>query len=620
MTQMPIKQKIVTFWREQKPLLTAENFLHRWGALVVALFAFCYYAQYYRSGLNFGGEGGTVGVLAMRIMEGQRPIADTFLGYNVMWFYPVTWLFELAGPSYIALRIYFFAICTITGVLAFYIARKVTGSGWFATLIALGPVLVPGMIFRNYMGFLPTLNMLLLLQAYVFDQGRTRRQLLWMATAGAGLGLTFLVRVDLGEFFTIITLGLIVLYPLGRAGGLPRRLREALAGLLLTVVMVLATHAPVYYDAVRRGWDKEFTAQYTSWLGMIHYLAAQQLSKLSPPPAPTNSPGPAPTPPPQETVAPVTPAVVTSVKPDEPPPRIPAQDIDSNDYLKKRSLADAFRKGTFYECAFAIITYLPIPISILVVVPVGLIFLIALFRRDEALRRQALTILICFGCALTLFPQFFFFRPDTPHLSEFMVPFIVAMGCAVWLIWQWRGKLAIVFASLITLLCVADTSLYFYHTFPKESGGTIAANKKRNAELIAENGVRVFLRGKDRDETQQMCDLIKAHTRKGDWLICYPYGPTINFMTDRPSYEFNLYVDNSGDVAHFREDSLKKFEKYKPAVIVIDNRAVNQTEESRFKNWASETYAWIKAHYAYAGTFRKQELYLRPDLYTPPTP
>ena len=199
-----------------------ESALKRWGALVVAVFAIIYYSLYYRSGLNFSGEGGTVALVAMRLLEGQRPIVDTFLGYNVMWFYPVAWLFQLVGPDYTALRIYFFGLCTITGVLAFFIVRRVTGSGWFSILAALGPVLIPGMIFRNYMAFLAMLNMLVLLQAYVFEQPSKFRQILWMIAAGISLGLTFLMRIDLGTFFTLISAGLIVLFPFSRPQGLGR--------------------------------------------------------------------------------------------------------------------------------------------------------------------------------------------------------------------------------------------------------------------------------------------------------------------------------------------------------------------------------------------------------------
>ena len=103
--------------------------------------------------------------------------------------------------------------------------RRVTGSGWYSVLAALGPVLIPGMLFRNYMAFLAMLNMLALLQAYVFEQPTKRRQILWMTGAGAVLGLTYLMRIDLGAFFTLITAGLIVLYPFGLRGALARRMR-----------------------------------------------------------------------------------------------------------------------------------------------------------------------------------------------------------------------------------------------------------------------------------------------------------------------------------------------------------------------------------------------------------
>jgi hypothetical protein len=86
-------------------------------------------------------------------------------------------------------------------------------------------------------------------------------------------------------------------------------------------------------------------------------------------------------------------------------------------------------------------------------------------------------------------------------------------------------------------------------------------------------------------------------------------------MTGRPSYEYNLYVDNAHNVSDFFRDTMAEVARYRPAAILIDNRAMNQTEDSRFFNWAPETYQWIKSHYAYAGTFRRQEIYLRPDLY-----
>ena len=261
-----------------------EKTLFRYGVWIVLLVAIVYYGSYYRCGLPLAGEGGTVAVIAMRLMEGQRPLADTFLGYNLMWFYPVVWLFQLTGPNYTALAIFFFSLCAITGMLTFLVVRKISKTGWFAFLTALGPVLIPGMMFRNYMGFLAVLNMLCLLQAYVFEQPGRWRQLVWMALAGIAVGITYLCRIDLGAFFTLILLGLAVLYCFGKRGEGGSRFRLAAAGLVLTALLFVATHAPFYLDAVRRGYAREFVAQYSGWIGMVRYLASQQIAKSSPPP------------------------------------------------------------------------------------------------------------------------------------------------------------------------------------------------------------------------------------------------------------------------------------------------------------------------------------------------
>jgi hypothetical protein len=258
-------------------------------------------------------------------------------------------------------------------------------------------------------------------------------------------------------------------------------------------------------------------------------------------------------------------------------------------------------------------------VAIATVLPSGLLLLVALFRRDVSLRTDALVVLITTGSALTLFPQYFFFRPDTPHLSEFMAPFLIALACTAWIFLRWvRGRrLPRWWAGLTLVLIVADLVLYFSHAFPKESAGTIAAKRKRSHELIAENGVRVFLKRQECEELRGLCEVIRTHTRPGDYLVTYPYSPTVNFMTDRPSFEYNLYIDNAHNVSSFHRDTMREFEKYRPAAVVIDNRAVNKTEASRFSLWAAETYQWLKDNYRYAGTYRRQEIYLRPDLYTP---
>jgi hypothetical protein len=609
-----------------------ESWLKRWGAVVVAVLAIVYYSLYYRSGLNFSGEGGTVALVAMRLLEGQRPIVDTFLGYNVMWFYPVAWLFQLVGPDYTALRIYFFGLCTLTGVLAFLIVRRVTGSGWFSVLAALGPVLIPGMIFRNYMAFLAMLNMLVLLQAYVFEQPSKLRQIFWMAAAGISLGLTFLMRIDLGTFFTVMTAGLIVLFPLSRRQGVGPSLPLAAAGALLALMMFCLTHAPFYIDAVKRGYAEAFTAQYTNWFGMVRYLATQQLATRAPPPPP----------PTRTTIAnttsePLAPSTQTAIPSTTSEPASPSTqtaaantttespaaatkvrgDVDSDGYLQKRALSEVFEARTFYDRVFALATYLPILVALLIVPAAIALLLVALARGDFGLKTNALALLVTTGSALTLFPQYFFFRPDTPHLSEFMAPFVVAIACASWIASHWRKQstAAAIYCGLVISVSLFNVAVFFFHAFPKESSGSIAARRMRKYKFVAENGVSVWLKQKECEDIAKMFEVLQTHTKPSDYIVCYPYAPTINFMTNRPSYEYNLYVDNAHNVSRFFRETLEEVQKYRPAAILIDNRALNQTEESRFRNWAPDTYQWIKSNYAYAGTFRRQEIYLRPDLY-----
>ncbi len=608
---MQFSQIIPTFlaWcRRHRVCVGAEDLLRRGGWAVVVLVAFFYYAAYYRSGLNLGGEGGTVAVVAMRLMDGWLPIKETFLGYNLMWFYPVVWLFEIFGPSYIALRIFFFALCTLTGVMAFFIVRRVTGAGWYATGVALLPVLIPGMLFRNYMAFLVVLNMLVFLQAYVFTQRTAVRQAGWMLGAGLSLGLTFLVRVDLGLFFLLILLGLIVLFPLARAGGWRRNVGLAAAGLALLGGGLVATHAPFYLDAKKRGYAEAFAGQYTGWAGLIHSLLVDKMGFDPFEPSPAARPV-------------YTPSRVQFIgmwlATKGTGEAAEVRDLDQKEYLQKKSLENAAEAKSWSERVFPVVTYLPILVAVAVIFPASLAWLVAVFRRDEVLRERAMILLISMGSALTLFPQFFFFRPDTPHLSELMVPFLVAMACAAWTgaqVARRAGLAGRVLGGSVVLLCAGTTVLYVFHAFPKESAGTIAAREKRNREMIAGNGVRVFLKKGEREEIQALADLIRTTTQPGDYVACYPYQPTINFMTDRPAYEYNLYIDNAHNVSNFHRETLEKIGRFRPAAIVIDNRAVNQTEGSRFKNWAAETYAWIQANYTHAGNFRRQELYFRPDL------
>ena len=565
---------------------------------LLAGFAVFYYSLYVNAGLNLGGEGGTAGVVAMRLMSGQRPIVDTFLGYNVMWFLPVAGLFELTGPDYLVLRWYFFAICTASGLLAYFVVLGRTRSAWYSAVPALMVILVPGMIFRNYMPFLGVLNAFLLTRAFVVRRESARKTFAWALAAGAGLGLTFLFRIDLGIFCALIFLGLAALYPLGERGRFLRRAGLAFACAACGLFLAWAVHLPVWSDAKARGYDRAFLEQYTGWLGMIRSEFRHQVEEIA---------------------ANKTPAVTAS----SPPPAAPAAQKPKADSWEGRgALARPGLRDVVYGAkagtrAFAVSAYLPILISAIAIIAGGLALLAALVRRDAEAKERLLYPLTVLGCSLALFPQFFFFRPDLPHLSEMMVPFLSALALFIWDsvrgVKESKSPALRVASGAFAALCAAAAAVYFFHAFSIESAGSIAARKMASHEFRALNGVNVKVRDREAAWLPGLRDAVLRHASPGEYVLCLPYSPTINFMTDRPSPLQNLYVDNTVGEKNFRGYFLDLVAKSAPAVIAVDQRRINGNEISRFQNWAPATYGWIRKNYVFVGRYFRTEVFVRPD-------
>ena len=96
--------------------------------------------------------------------------------------------------------------------------------------------------------------------------------------------------------------------------------------------------------------------------------------------------------------------------------------------------------------------------------------------------------------------------------------------------------------------------------------------------------------------------------------MTYPYVPLLNIMAQRPSYPRKLYVDNATESADFSYSAIAEFDAKRPAVVVINNRDINKTEFSRFKNWAAPFYQHIAANYVLIGSYLEEiEVFARPD-------
>ena len=108
-------------------------------------------------------------------------------------------------------------------------------------------------------------------------------------------------------------------------------------------------------------------------------------------------------------------------------------------------------------------------------------------------------------------------------------------------------------------------------------------------------------------------DAVLQHSLPGEYVLCLPYSPTINFMTDRPSPLHNLYVDNSTAGQEFEKFFLKLMAETSPPVVVIDQRAINRSEYSRFRNWAPKPYRWLRENYVFFGRYFRSEVFVRKD-------
>lgn len=594
---------------------SVEKFLQRWAPLLLVATALVYYGLYYRTGLNLGGEGGSNAVYAMRLMEGQRPIIDTFLGYNLLWFYPLVAIFKFTGPDYVAMRIFFFALSTVSALLGFAVVRNVTRQAWLATGVGVLLVLVPGMMFRNYMGFIGTLSMFVLLKGYVLPARSDARQIAWMAATGAGLSVCYLMRIEPSLLLTVIWAGLAVLYPLGPRTLFAGRLRTTLLGTLLGVLVLTGIHGIVAWHAHQRGFGRQFLEQYSNYANLLRHELLSEVEKLRPAPA---GPG--------QSVQPVTAisatggAPVTSITPSPAPPKDEGRDAR----VARPALLKIWEASRPRDRFLGLCFYYPVFWGAVFVGIAAGLFAVAVWRGDDADKTRALVVATTTGCALTLFPQYFFFRPDAPHFSEFMVPFIPAVACSAFVLWQsarearsarWRA-----WAWALVVPSALLVPIYMKAIMPREEAGTIIQHGEL-VEFEALNNVRVKVSPEDAALLAGLRDAVLGHSEPGEYVVCYPYSPTINFMTDRPSYEYDLYVDDSLAGSNFQSEAIARIARFRPAVIVIDNRAINRTERSRFKNWAGNLMARITGQYRMVGTFwignREIEVYARPDKAAP---
>jgi hypothetical protein len=584
----------------EQPGLTAEysakrSPAKRWLPWLLLVIAVAYYATYALSGLDLGGEGGTTAVVAQRLLGGQRPFVDTFLGYNVLWFYPLVWLFQIFGPNFTVVRIFFFVLSIITALLAYRTVRRVSGSAVLAFGCALVLVLIPGIQFRNYLGLLGVGNLAALLEAFGLPQPSSKHRLIWIVIAGFAVALTFLIRIDLGFFFCGAALASLVAYLVLGEDRVRRRLGNALVTLVALPVTFLLVHLPVSYYAEQHGFARAFWEDYLSYWQFIEQKAmsvagAQPLEssrRIQLPPR----------------IQPVADATLAPPVADRSTRRLPAwTQMFTEKFGKKRILV--------------FLLYYPVLSGAVLAVAALFLAVSGMMRSRANEKSEALILFIGLVSAFTLFPQYFFFRPDPQHLSEMMCPFLVVTTCSFGMaLRRWKSPQAWSRWGTRLWLLLLLVQLWFYLDYGLAVPwmGSIGRKKPNEQLFRADNGVLAYLPKEQKSDYEALYQAVTQNSAQNDWVICYPYAPTVNFMTNRRSYLYNLYVDNSTRPPTFDTEAIAAIEQKKPAVILINDDPINATESSRFSVWAPTTLAYIKSHYRYVGTYVRNDVYVAPS-------
>lgn len=579
----------------------------RWAAvwcwlpiLIIVAAAIAYYGSYLKYWFNPHDEGGFAVLITQRLMSGERPWADVEPGYNIGWFYPLIALFKITGVNYLAARCWFFVLSTLTALLGYSVVSRVSGSRLAGLGAGLLLVMLPGSQFKNYIQFAQAANTAcLILLAFVNPAQRGRW---WGAVALGGLvlGLTYLVRVELGLFFTTIWLLLLVVFLLDRRIPMAGRIVSMLGGVVMLALGVVVAQSPAYLDIKSRGLEKYYWAEYASW---FQFLQASAKAEMATPAGATDASAPKAVPAPNTPVA----AEGTTTMHD-------AAHADRN-ILPRKSFSNIFH-GAIRDRMLALLTYAPmVGFGLFLLIGLGG-FLRTLFRGEFALNAPGFLWPLLVGASMTTFPQFFFFRPDRPHLSEFMTGYITAMAACLWLLWprgERRPPIARAFAWSVALFLVGQMAVYITFAMQHPSSGTIAARIGRKAWFHGENGVNVREFKRQATSYQGIHDVVMKESSPTDYVICFPYMPGYNVMTNRPTYLRNVYVDNATRSANFSEETIRGFEEKRPAIVIIDDRAINGTDVSRFSRWAPKVHNYLKKHYKLAATFETVEVFTRPQ-------
>ena len=501
------------------------------AAVALAVISAAYYGLYLTSGYNTADDG-NYAQTAYELLLGRSP-KDMALSYGLLWFQAGEGLFRLFGVHFILVRMIFFTVITLTSLLLFYTLVLVSGSVLFAFALAAVVLFVPAFPATAFYGFCVLLNASAQMRLAV----RLEHGSKWDGVlAGAALGLSFQIRSDFGFIFAV-PLGLLILLMAWQKTWGARRV---LAGALLAFIVVTI---PAVVLAAAGGYESVLSRQYFEYLTTLRDLLLNGLRGLG----------------------------------------------DSHTPGAAKPLALLARPGAD-DPALAALVYLP-----LVAFAAYGVFAIATLRRRIRLAQASVFAqsAVAAAAGIATFPHYFFFRPDLTHIANFMPGFILMAGAFTV---QLRRDLAAAAptwakaaAAGVVAVMILDAAIYVWTGLPSPSTGAIGVAFGEHERFRAENGVDVLLDPAQKAQMETIRDAVLAHSAPGDAIVCVPYCPGMAFMTARRMLFTYFYVDDTFLILRrdWLPSAIAQTKATPPAVVIVQDWAVNGTEWSKFANWAA---------------------------------
>ena len=490
------------------------------------------------------------------------------LSYGIAWFKLGQFLFWLTGNSYLTAEALFHGALAIVAGLVFVVVGRLTRNPWLA--LAGGALTAAAPAFPATAFYAVSTMLNLFCQMALACRWRTLRA--WdVVPAAVALAVTFQIRPDFGYFFAI-PLGALLLLSGGIQGG---RIFGQLLGAALAAF--ISAHIPLAVDGLRHGYFDLVIANYLRYPALLWYLLETAL----------NSPA--------------------------------VADNGGAGAVLARTPLSALWHGPLSAAKSALTLYAPVA-GIGLFVACHAAWAVGSWRRGQgAVAFDRLIIAgVLLASALASFPHYFLFRPDLAHVANFMAGYtvlaLVLVGDVARKAGQAHGLLARGARAVVLLVVLTGLAGYGWVGLTEQGSGSITVAQGRTQRFIAANGVDVRLTENEHALYSWLYAQITENSRNDDPIICVPFCPGIAFMTGRRMLLGDFYVD---DALLLREPdwidrAIAASRASAVPVVVVQDWAINGTNQSRFVVWARRYIDFLDAAGYRRVTLSDYTVYIRP--------